>query len=148
MAYISRTADPIFNFFFFLNAQNFIWNRLYRVKFSTSPIVFFRKTRKTNFQTWQPWNWQNCKILTWWKKRTPDSDSATQNYMKTTGFASGKFWLLTCVIKAKKLKNQKADKVNKLYIMFFFIIFLSLFHFVHYSSWYFEMETVKKIKWD
>ena len=28
----------------------------------------------------------------------PDSDSATKNYMKTTSFVSGQFWLLTCVI--------------------------------------------------
>ena len=32
------------------------------------------------------------------KKRMPDSDSATQNYMKTGGFVSGQFWLLSCVI--------------------------------------------------
>ena len=24
--------------------------------------------RKTDFWTWQPWNWQYCEILTWWKK--------------------------------------------------------------------------------
>ena len=44
MANISRTADPIFNFFF-LNAQNLIWNRLYWVKFSISPIVFPKNSK-------------------------------------------------------------------------------------------------------
>ena len=35
----------------------------------------------------------------------PDSDSATKNYMKTTGFVSGQFWLLTLVVVKGDLKR-------------------------------------------
>ena len=37
----------------------------------------------------------------------PDSDLAIKNYMKTTGFVSGEFWLLTCVIQDYYFKWSK-----------------------------------------
>ena len=66
---------------------------------------------------------QNSDVME--KKRIPDSDSATQNYMETSGFASGqkiKLILLTCVdsklnesniresvVPYNREKNQKLD---------------------------------------
>ena len=32
------------------------------------------------------------------EKRIPDSESATQNYIETTGFISAQFWLLLCAM--------------------------------------------------
>ena len=40
----------------------------------------------------------------------PDSDSATQNYMKTGGFVSGQFWLLSCVIGRSARKKSMLFK--------------------------------------
>ena len=54
--------------------------------------------RKTDFR---PGNHEIGNTDKFWRdgtKRMPDSDSATKNYMKTAGFVSGQFWLLTCVI--------------------------------------------------
>ena len=47
----------------------------------------------------------------------PDSDSATKNYMETTGFVSGQFWLLTCVIIIVVLIviNRQADIFSREY---------------------------------
>ena len=40
------------------------------------------KTPKTDFRTWQPWNWQYWKILTWWKKTNAGFGSSDPKLVK------------------------------------------------------------------
>ena len=59
---------------------------------------FSEKLEKLIFR---PGNHEIVNTAKFWrdgKKPMPDSDSATQNCMETSGFVTGQFWLLTCVI--------------------------------------------------
>ena len=59
-------SDFRFLYFFKCTELNFespISGKIFDISHS-----FIEKTRKTYFQTWQPWNWQYCETLTWWKK--------------------------------------------------------------------------------
>ena len=100
MANISRTADPIFNFFFLkcaeFNLESPISGQIFDISHS-----FSKKLEKLIFR---PGNHEIGNTAKFWrdgKKRIPDSDSATQNCMETSGFVSGQkveLILLTCDI--------------------------------------------------
>ena len=88
MANISRTADPIFNFFFLkcaeFNLESPISGQIFDISLS-----FSEKLEKLIFR---PGNHEIGNTAKFWrdgKKRIPDSDSATQNCMETSGFVSG-----------------------------------------------------------
>ena len=97
MANISRKADPIFSFFFFKCAEFNLESQMSGQIFDISHS-FSEKLEKLIFR---PRNHEIGNTAKFWRdgtKRMPDSDSATKNYMKITGYVSGQFWLLTCVI--------------------------------------------------
>ena len=99
MANISRTADPIFNFFFLKCAEFNLESRISGQIFNISHS-FSEKLKKLIFR---PGNHEIGNTAKFWrdrKKRIPDSDSATQKCMETSGFVSGQkvdLILLTCV---------------------------------------------------
>ena len=57
---------------------------------------------------------QNSDVME--KKRIPDSDSATQNWLETSGFVSGQkveLILLTCVIKQSEACSEDVFQKEK-----------------------------------
>ena len=99
MANISRTADPIFNFFFFkcaeFNLESPVSGQIFDISLS-----FSEKLEKLIFRPGNHEIGNTAKLWRDGKKRIPDSDSATRNCMETSGFVSGQkvdLILLTCV---------------------------------------------------
>ena len=87
MANISRTADPIFNIFFFkcaeFNFESPICNYFFDISYS-----FFTKREKLIFGPGNREIGNSAKFRRDGEKRLPDSESATQNYIETTGLIS------------------------------------------------------------
>ena len=113
MANISRTADPIFNFFFFKCAEFNLESALLGQIFDISH-GFSGKLEKLIFRPGNHEIGNTAKFWRDWKKRIPDSDSATQNCMETSGFVSGQkveLILLTCVFILSRA-SKKNDKTN------------------------------------
>ena len=88
MANISRTADPIFNFFFLkcaeFNLETDIFGQIFDISHN-----FSEKLEKLIFRPGNQEIGNTAKFCRDGKKRIPDSDSATQNCMETSGFSSG-----------------------------------------------------------
>ena len=88
MANISRTADPIFNFFFLkcakFNLESPISGQIFNISLS-----FSEKLEKLIFRPGNHEIGNTAKFRRDGKKRTPDSDSATQDNMETSGLVSG-----------------------------------------------------------
>ena len=89
MANISRTADPIFNFFFLkcaeFNLESPILGQIFDISHS-----FSKKLEKLIFR---PGNHEIGNTSKFWrdeKKRIPDSDSAAKNCMKVVLFQDKK----------------------------------------------------------
>ena len=88
MANISRTADPIFNFFFLkcaeFNLESPISGQIFDISLNSS-----EKLEKLIFRPGNHEIGNTAKLGRDGKNRIPDSDSATQNYMETSCFVSG-----------------------------------------------------------
>ena len=69
--------------------------------FFWSPCIsytFFTKREKLIFGPGNHEIGNTAKFRRDGEKQIPDSDSATQNHVETTGFIPVQFWLLTCVM--------------------------------------------------